>query len=76
MKIFFTFWKHKHQFKKLRVLFDLFWLNFGSKIIIYDRYYFGYKIWYSTLSNLPNTLFLSTSLGMAMKVPLAVASGL
>ena len=36
MKIFFTFWKHKHQFKKLRVLFDLFWLNFGSKIIIYD----------------------------------------
>lgn len=36
MKIFFTFWKHKHQFKKLWVLFDLFWLNFGSKIIIYD----------------------------------------
>ena len=36
MKIFLTFWTHKHQFNKLRVLFELFWLNFGSKIIIYD----------------------------------------
>lgn len=36
MKIFFTFWKHKHQFKKLWVLFYLSWLNFGNKIIIYD----------------------------------------
>ena len=36
MKIFLTFWTHKHQFNKLRVLFELFWLNLGSKIIIYD----------------------------------------
>ena len=36
MKIFFTFWKHKHQFKKTLGTFWPFWLNFGNKIIIYD----------------------------------------